>query len=63
MATSGNYRKFYEIDGKRYSHTLNPITGFPAENGLLSTTVIADDCGTADALSNSVYGDGGKRRV
>lgn len=53
MATSGNYRKFYEIEGKRYSHTLNPKTGFPAENTLLSATVIASDCGTADALATA----------
>ncbi|MFT6166352.1 MAG: thiamine biosynthesis lipoprotein [Vicingaceae bacterium] len=53
MATSGNYRKFYEIDGKRYSHTLNPKTGYPAENGLLSATVITSDCGTSDALATA----------
>ena len=63
MATSGNYRKFYEIDGKRYSHTLNPITGFPAENGLLSTTVIADDCGTADALATAFMVMGKEKSV
>lgn len=53
MATSGNYRKFYEVDGKRYSHTLNPKTGYPAENNLLSATVIAKDGGTADALATA----------
>ncbi len=53
MATSGNYRKFYEVDGKRYSHTLNPKTGYPAENSLLSATVITNDCGTADALATA----------
>lgn len=53
MATSGNYRNFYEMDGKRYSHTLNPKTGYPAENSLLSATVITNDCGTADALATA----------
>ena len=53
MATSGNYRKYYEVNGKRYSHTLNPKTGFPAENSLLSATVIAADCGTADAYATA----------
>lgn len=53
MATSGNYRKFYEVDGKRYSHTLNPITGFPAENQLLSATVISNNCMLADALATT----------
>jgi len=53
MATSGNYRKFYEVDGKRYSHTLNPKSGYPAENRLLSATVIANDCGMADALATA----------
>ncbi len=53
MATSGNYRKYYEVDGKRYSHTLNPQTGFPAENNLLSATVIASDCGSADAYATA----------
>jgi thiamine biosynthesis lipoprotein len=53
MATSGNYRKFYEVDGKRYSHTLDPKTGYPAENNLLSATVIANDGGTADALATA----------
>lgn len=53
MATSGNYRKFYEVDGQRYSHTLNPINGFPALNSLLSATVIAEDCGTADAYATA----------
>lgn len=53
MATSGNYRKFYEVDGKRYSHTLNPKTGYPAQNSLLSATVITGDGGTADAFATA----------
>lgn len=53
MATSGNYRKYYEVDGKRYSHTLNPITGYPAKNNLLSATVVADNCALADAMATA----------
>lgn len=53
MATSGNYRQFYYKDGKRYSHTIDPITGYPVEHRLLSATVLADDCMTADALATA----------
>jgi len=51
MATSGNYRKFYMLDGKKYAHTLNPANGFPVEHNLLSATVFADNCSSADALA------------
>lgn len=51
MATSGNYRKFYEAGGKKYSHTLNPKTGWPVKHQLLSATVLADDAMTADAFA------------
>lgn len=53
MATSGNYRQFYYKDGKRYSHTVDPHTGYPVEHKLLSATVFAEDCMTADALATS----------
>ncbi len=53
LATSGNYRQFYEEDGKKYTHIINPITGYPAKNNLLSATVIAPDCVTADAYATS----------
>lgn len=51
MATSGNYRNFYIKDGKKYAHTIHPGTGYPAESDMLSATVIADDCMTADAYA------------
>jgi len=51
LATSGNYRKFYEKGGMKFSHTINPKTGYPVEHNLLSATVIADDCGEADAFA------------
>lgn len=51
MATSGNYRNFYIRDGKKYAHTINPKTGYPAESDMLSATVLAADCMTADAYA------------
>lgn len=53
LATSGNYRKFYELDGIKYAHTINPFTGFPSQNRLLSVTVINDDCMLADAYATA----------
>ncbi|MHC1780459.1 MAG: FAD:protein FMN transferase [Bacteroidales bacterium] len=51
LATSGNYRKFYEENGEKFSHSINPITGYPAKNSLLSATVVAPDAMTADAYA------------
>lgn len=51
MATSGNYRKFYEKDGLKFSHTINPKTGWPVQHQLLSATVLANDAMTADAFA------------
>ncbi len=53
LATSGNYRKFYEKNGMKYSHTINPKTGYPVAHNLLSATVITDNCGYADAYATS----------
>jgi len=53
IATSGNYRKFYEKNGKKYAHTIDPATGYPVQHSLLSATVIANDCLTADALATA----------
>ena len=53
MATSGNYRQFYYRDGKKYAHTINPITGFPVQHNLLSTTVVAPTCMQADAYATA----------
>lgn len=53
LATSGNYRKFYEKDGVKYAHSINPKTGYPVLSRLLSTTVLADDCMTADAFATA----------
>lgn len=51
VVTSGNYRKFYIRDGKKYAHTVNPLTGKPVTHSLLSATVIAPDAALADALA------------
>ena len=51
VVTSGNYRKFYVKDGKKYAHTIDPRTGYPVEHSLLSATVIAADAMTADAYA------------
>ena len=53
MATSGNYRRFYVKDGKRYAHTIDGKSGYPVQHSLLSATVLADDCATADAYATS----------
>ena len=53
MATSGNYRNYYYKDGKKYAHTIDPRTGYPVQHSILSSTVVAEDCMTADALATS----------
>ena len=65
MATSGNYRNFYYKDGKKYAHTIDPKTGYPVQHSLLSATVLAKDCATADAYATSfmVLGIDGAKEV
>ena len=53
MATSGNYRNFREENGRKIAHTIDPRTGYPVQHSLLSATVIADDCATADAYATA----------
>ena len=53
VATSGNYRNFYYKDGQRYAHTIDPATGYPVQQDVLSATVIAPDCMTADAYATA----------
>lgn len=53
IATSGNYRNFYYKNGKKYAHTIDPRTGYPVQHNILSSTVIAQNCMTADALATS----------
>lgn len=51
IVTSGNYRKYIEKDGVRYSHSIDPQTGYPVEQNLLSATIIADNASWADCLA------------
>lgn len=53
VATSGNYRKFYVKNGVKYSHTLNPKTGYPVKHSLLSVTVVTDNCAKADGYATA----------
>ncbi|MDR0866698.1 MAG: FAD:protein FMN transferase [Candidatus Symbiothrix sp.] len=53
LATSGNYRNFYIKDGKKYAHTINPLTGYPVEGNILSASVMYPDCMTADACATA----------
>ncbi len=54
FATSGDYRNYFEVDGKRYSHILDPRSGYPISNGVVSVSIVADDCTFADGLSTAV---------
>lgn len=51
VVTSGNYRKFYIRDGKKYAHTIDPLSGYPVDHNLLSATIVAPDAASADALA------------
>ena len=53
LATSGNYRNYRVVDGKRIAHTIDPVTGYPVQHSLLSATVLAPDCMTADAYATA----------
>jgi FAD:protein FMN transferase len=53
LATSGNYRKFFVEDGIKYSHTIDPHTGYPARNTLLSASILAGDCSMADGIATA----------
>lgn len=54
FATSGDYRNFFEIDGIRYSHVIDPRTGFPVSNGVVSVSIITATCAMADGLATTV---------
>jgi thiamine biosynthesis lipoprotein len=51
VVTSGNYRKFYVKEGRKYAHTINPLTGYPVDHNLLSATIVAPDAMIADAYA------------
>ncbi|MGD9044444.1 MAG: FAD:protein FMN transferase [Desulfobacterales bacterium] len=54
FATSGDYRNFFEIDGVRYSHVIDPRSGHPVSNGVVSVSIIADNCTLADGLATAI---------
>jgi thiamine biosynthesis lipoprotein len=53
ISTSGNYRNFHEVNGVKYSHTLNPYTGYPEKNTLLSVSIFGPECTIADGLATA----------
>ena len=63
ISTSGNYRKFYIENGIKYSHEIDPKTGYPARNRVLSATIIADDCATADGFATACMVMGLERSI
>ena len=54
VATSGDYRRFFDHDGRRYAHTLDPISGAPSDHGVVSVTVLAKTCMDADAWATAL---------
>jgi thiamine biosynthesis lipoprotein len=61
LATSGDYMNFTTIQGKTYSHIINPVTGYPIDNGVVSASVIADNCTFADGLATALMVMGHER--
>ncbi|MCD7976373.1 MAG: FAD:protein FMN transferase [Tannerellaceae bacterium] len=53
VATSGDYRNYYIKEGKKYAHTIDPRTGYPAGQSVLSATIVAEDCMTADGYATA----------
>ena len=56
IATSGDYRNYFEVEGVRYSHLIDPRTGYPIRHDLVSVTVIHPSTGIADALGDGPRG-------
>ena len=61
VATSGDYRIFFEVDGKRYSHVLDPKTGCPVSNQVVSVSILSNRCAFADGLATAVMVLGHKK--
>ena len=54
LATSGDYRNYFEVEGRRYSHVIDPRTGYPVANGVVSASVVAGTCTLADGLATAM---------
>jgi thiamine biosynthesis lipoprotein len=63
FTTSGNYYNFREVNGQRFSHTIDPLTGYPAQRAILSASVFASDCTTADAWATSLMVMGHEKAI
>jgi thiamine biosynthesis lipoprotein len=63
FATSGDYRNFFEIEGVRYSHVIDPRSGYPVSNGVVSVSIIADNCTLADGLATAVMVMGAEKGI
>ncbi|MBN2894087.1 MAG: FAD:protein FMN transferase [Bacteroidales bacterium] len=63
LATSGNYRKFYIENGVKFTHTINPKTGYPSRDSLVSVTIMASDCMTADGYATACLVSGYEKAV
>ncbi len=63
LATSGNYRNFYYINGQKYAHTINPKTGYPVKHHLLSATVFHEKCMFADAYATAMMSMGEEKAL
>ncbi|MBW2442533.1 MAG: FAD:protein FMN transferase [Deltaproteobacteria bacterium] len=63
FATSGDYRNFFEIDGVRYSHVIDPRSGYPVSNGVVSVSIIANNCTLADGLATAIMVMGAEKGI
>ncbi|MEL6988975.1 MAG: FAD:protein FMN transferase, partial [Bacteroidota bacterium] len=63
VATSGNYRNYYEFQGQKFGHTLDPKTGFPAVTNMLSATVFHPSCAIADAYATGFMSMGYEKAI